>query len=521
MVTVNDAGAEGTGVTAQCSGWFPDWISSNPPPAGTASFQLSQAYPLGIPILKIEGENIRITGWDPPPSASVQQAPWLQHDFHDPAQRPAYLDALKNYLLEGNDTNDFDVSKNTQRSWYHVPMMTSDNFSRREPYHGLTKERALRSTDHKWIIDGTGGSANLNSYAIGAYNALGGYTIGQVFKDPNPANSDPSKGKFIEGAYVFKILFAEYDSAKIDAGQDPLVGAPEWQIQDIADAAGPLRKVRLLQVDVAVRDGRSAQTGWVFATFVYDKSMAGEANPWRRLRPVGLMWGNDPDVNGPGAGVIDETFLSPDIPANLQRQDGNPYGRDGRLNGPVDNRFSSCLSCHSTAQVVVGATTRNAFRGVDLFPPPPSASCTSPMVWFRNVPAGTPFGVMTNGGNGCDLDSPATATPSLHGVDYSLQLADALEASLFDRAPNPCQALAEELKQVDSRTIPPGDRRGRSIEEMRRTFSAEVAREPRKLKDTSDLAQITRKRAKERKLQTALPANVITAQKGEREGHRR
>lgn len=43
-------GGPGTDHVAQCSGWFPDWISRNPPPAGTASFQLAQGYPLGIPV---------------------------------------------------------------------------------------------------------------------------------------------------------------------------------------------------------------------------------------------------------------------------------------------------------------------------------------------------------------------------------------------------------------------------------------------------------------------------------------
>ena len=49
--------------------------------------------------------------------------------------------------------------------------------------------------------------------------------------------------------------------------------------------------MRLLQVDVAVRDARATKTGWVFATFVYDKTMTAPT-PWAKLRPVGLMWGD-------------------------------------------------------------------------------------------------------------------------------------------------------------------------------------------------------------------------------------
>jgi hypothetical protein len=465
--TTGEFGGPGSGFTAQCSGWFPDWISPNPPPAATA-FQLSQGYPLGVPVLEETPDHkLKIARWDPfPPSHDVAESPWLAFDFHVAAQQPQYLDAIKEYMLDGMAEVDFDAGKNVKRSWYHVPMMTTDPNSRREPFHGMTKERALRSGDHKWIIDGTGGANNLDSFAVGYYNWLGGYTIGQVFGDPDPALADPAKGKFISGALVFKLLFAEYDTSKIDAAQDPLTTAPEWQVQDVVTPSAAPEKVRLLQVDIAVRDDRSAETGWVFATFVYDKSMTGETNAWRRLRPVGLMWGDDPDVTASGVGTVDETWLAPGIPSNLQRQDGLPYGRHGRLNGPVDNPTSSCISCHSTAQVVVGATPLGAFRGVDIFPPT-ACSDAQDMSWFRNIAAGTPFGVMTSAGDGCDLASPATATPPLHSVDYSLQLADALEASLFFHNPNPCAELASTLRDVDAPIALPGDGPARTKEMAR------------------------------------------------------
>lgn len=490
-VVVGSNGEPGTGSKAQCSGWFPDWISNNPPADSVQSFQLAQGYPLGTPVLEAQEGKLRVVRWDPPaPATTAAEAPWLAHDFRIASERAAYLESLKQYFLEGNDSVDFAVQRNSARAWFHVPMMTSDAFSRREPYHGLTKERQLRSRDHKWIVDGTDGAGNLNAYAIGAYNWLGGYTIGQVFRDPDPQLSDPTQAHFIVGAYVFKLLFAEYDPTKIVTAQDPLIGAPEWQVQDIQDPAGhALRNVRLLQVDVAVRDDRSTQTGWVFATFVYDKSMTTGSNPWRRLRAVGVMWGNDPDVTSAGVGTLDETWTAAGLPSDLARQDGRPYGRDGRLNGPVDNPFSSCLSCHSTAQVVVGASTRNAFRGVDLFPPPPSSSCASPMMWFRNVNAGVPFGVTTNGGDGCELASPPTPTPPLHSLDYSLQLADALQSALFDRDPNPCAALAAQLTQTN--TAAPAA----TLEESQRKLAPHALREPTLLERKGVVAGVSRSQA--------------------------
>ena len=57
--------------------------------------------------------------------------------------------------------------------------------------------------------------------------------------------------------------------------------------------------MRLLQVDIAVKDNHFPATGWTFSTFVYDERMyPAEPNGWKRLVPVGIMWGNDPAVTG-------------------------------------------------------------------------------------------------------------------------------------------------------------------------------------------------------------------------------
>jgi hypothetical protein len=75
-----------------------------------------------------------------------------------------------------------------------------------------------------------------------------------------------------------------------------LDGAPEW----IADTersndANQIRnnKVRLLQIDIAVKDDRSSEGGWVFGTFQFDNSIVAPT-PWQQITPVALMWGNDP-----------------------------------------------------------------------------------------------------------------------------------------------------------------------------------------------------------------------------------
>jgi hypothetical protein len=165
-----------------------------------------------------------------------------------------------------------------------------------------------------------------------------------------------------------------------------------------------VQKVRLLQIDVAVRDFRAnGTTGWVFGTFGYDGDAPG-ATPWDRMVPVGLMWGNDPSLNpaafAGGQRPTESRILNPVIGTNQH------LGWLGRLNGPVDNPRSACLSCHSTAQSPAIA-------------PLPSASATdaTKMRWFRNLPAGTPF--ETGGAS----------------LDYSLQLSLGVDRFLQDREP--------------------------------------------------------------------------------------
>jgi hypothetical protein len=461
-----------SGFTAQCSGWFPDWLwtEANVPSSGQRSFQLSQGYPLGVPVLEETPDGkFRVARYDPYPPADNTAAPWQAFDPRIPAEQAPYLDALKAYFLAGNvgaasAEDDFDVQNNKVRSWFHVPMMHTKSSARREPHHGLTKERALRSNQHSWIKDSDGDG--LNAYAIGAYNWLGGYTIGKVFHDPNVQLADPAAAKFIKGAFVFKLLFAEYTPASIEAG-NPLDGSPQWMIQDV-NAPGTQIPVRLLQVDVAVRDPDHApKTGWVFATFVYDKTMPG-ATGWEKLKAVGLQWGDDQGDTAVAA--IDESWLNPAVPAVYTRQDGLPFGRNGRLNGPVDNPVSSCISCHSTAQIITGITGTSAAivdqaRGTPLIPPgagvPPASldgSCGAGAIfWFHDVAAGAPFGQMGPSGTACAPTTPTPSTPPLYGLDYSLQLADALESALTRQNKNPCTELAATLDEIDVVEAPSGD----------------------------------------------------------------
>ena len=318
--------------------------SNDPIPAGWTGpvFKLRQDYPKTKP--------------------AVGPKPWKSFDFKK--QQAKYLQSVLNYCEEGNVAVDWQLEKNTTRNWYHAPWLHT-TANGREFVHGLTGERSSRAKELAPTQTGT-----FANWAVGFYNAPGGYVIGQVWKDANAP--DPSKVNFPDGTVACKLLFT---TAPVD--QVPyLKNDFEWQANVSTKSGGPrsIQAVRLLQVDVAVRDSRAnSTTGWVFGTFVYDGNATG-ATPWDRLEPVGLMWGNDPTVTEPTkteTTKLVQTWINPDVgpPQHL--------GRAGRLNGPVDNPKSSCLSCHSTAE---WQAKSNVLPGSD-----------DAMRWFRNIKAKEAF----------------------------------------------------------------------------------------------------------------------------------
>jgi hypothetical protein len=298
---------------------FPD--SAVPLPVGWSGpvFHLSQNYPQQIP---------------------TDSYPWLQFD---PTSQPdQYMLAVLQYCLEGNVQTDWMVQANTKRGWYHAPWMHWGAHGR-EPIHGLTFERMSLPGELA-----PQQSRTLQNWAVGMYNAPGGFTIGQVWANPLKPNTTSSQ--FPPNTVSIKLLFTDGSPQEVPY----LSGSKTWPAyvyvnpQDTGPGAPRVvKKLYLLQVDIAVRDPRAnGVTGWVFGTFVYDGRNQGN-DPYSKLRPVGMMWGNDPGL-GPtqyqqGARATQSKLYLPTQP--IMRH----YGWLGRLNGPVDNPKSSCLSCHSTA----------------------------------------------------------------------------------------------------------------------------------------------------------------------------
>jgi len=414
-------------VGAASAGTFPDF-GYQPPSSYTGPiFQLSQHYPQTLPS-------------GPPPAFFKLLPSPLSNDFE--AWRP-YADAVKKYCLEGNVENDWYVQKNTVRSWYHVPWQHYGPLGR-EGIHGLTKEAQIQSKQLAPTQVTTG-----QTFAVGIYNDIGGYTIGQVWK--NPQDPDPSAtskpNSFHDGAVVCKPLFADVDLSQVPFLVNPVL----WQayVTDSFDSANrEIKPVALIQMDFAVRDSRIPGTGWIFGTFQYNGAVTGKPG-WDNLVPVGVMWGNDPEDNGnaytnkqPSVTKINPHLKETAINAKPELPPTH-LGWNGRLDGPVDNPVSACMSCHMTAESPQLSPMNPTFQAPDKVPPVGSKEW---MRWFQNEMAGTPF------------DAAAKST------DFSLQLAAGIadfydwkcnQGGVFVKGGNACeQARNFRLKLLNSSKPP-------------------------------------------------------------------
>ena len=383
--------------------------------AGPQEYAVSQAQPQAQPLAKSGGAKAvaqpprfpdagekPIANWSGPvftlsqnypvskPAAGSQ--PWKRYNFSKEDEWKDYLASVLHYCMEGNVEVDWALQKNTVRRWYHAPWMHWGP-NGREFIHGLTHERGSRPKE----LAPTQVSAFQN-WAVGMYNAPGGWVIGKVWRDAD--HPDPSAFKqFPDGTVSIKLLFTEADTTEVPY----LVGSKEWDAYIYDKNETPInpngvrkvKKMRLVQVDIAVRDSRNDYlTGWVFGTFTYNGALKGDS-PYDKLVPIGIMWGNDPEARSP-SDSLKQTFIN--ASADVPKQH---LGWNGRLNGPVDNPMSSCLSCHSTSEWPVNA---GMTPGQGVQPGSPEW-----MKWFRNIKSGEAF------------------APGSKSLDYSLQLASGIQ----------------------------------------------------------------------------------------------
>jgi len=331
----------------------------------------------------------------------------------------AYALLVRDYILEGNMgstyENSFYLEDNKIRDWFHVPWQHWGPGGR-EGIHGLTQEGPL--SELSLAPEQTIAS---HAYAVGFYNSPGGYTIGKLWPNTFAPDLDWFKAGngFPEGTVVGKLLFAPYTEKMVPYLKDPV----QWNAYIVSsDIPGNTKSgreiapVRLLQMDIMVRDPRANNdTGWVFGTFVYNGALKNK-NRWKNLMPVGLMWGNDPEnklskTNPKPQKTIINTNLKQTAINKSPKMPPMHLGWNSRLNGPADNPASSCMSCHSTAQYPMASAIMPFLNQPPVsIPAEGSQADKAWMKWFRNVPCTEPF-------------DKGEAT----SLDYSLQMADSVQ----------------------------------------------------------------------------------------------
>lgn len=335
----------------------------------------------------------------PSTTEDMSSQPWMILDPRKPRERDQYYAAVLSYGLTAFSGDIFDGCTASGAGWYHAPWMTlsfgnspsevaiGKIGSGREPICGLTQERpAPQGYLHtKQTRD------KVQSWAVGVFNRPGGYVLGQIWRDQWTA--DMSDLKYPDGTFIVKFLFTEATELEVPY----LKGSPTWKANIYKQEGSIIREtkpMRLIQVDFAIRDKRmDFQTGWVFGTFMYANPDGSTPAHWsKNLVPVGVMWGNDPGKTNSLS--FTEQALNPLI---LKMRDDkllfdltkrHDFGWKDRVNGPVDNPDSSCLSCHGSAQV---HRRDNIKQFITPVLKPGAASDANKMLWFRNIKAGETF----------------------------------------------------------------------------------------------------------------------------------
>ena len=317
------------------------------------------------------------------PVAEPANPPWREALGGKPIGQTnsiAYVNALKNYIAPqvSSLVNDYKSWDPVKANWYAAPWIAPAVGS--WPGRGAIQGAYPGPGFGKQFY-----GVALQDYAIVYYNPTAAFTLYNVWQhNAHPYLPNVKAAQFEEGAIVIKLAVttAQGDDASKPNYWPVLKGSAKSKVYQ-APFQGKSKQpvvtdVTALQFDLIVKDTKTtteagSETGWVFATLVYDKDAPGET-VWDRMVPLGAMWGNDPEVASvdPDANVgenpnqeLQQTVVNPAAPDYAKITLG--YG--GRLSGPNDAaaniappasvtlsgksynfyRMSSCMSCHGTA----------------------------------------------------------------------------------------------------------------------------------------------------------------------------
>lgn len=338
------------------------------------------------------------------PNPDIRE-PWESIDFtKSPAE---YMTAVLERARPSFALTDRKLTGTSNADWWISEWMDYGT-SGREPLMGLTKERGPNPGDlSRTNRDGS------QVWAVGFYNKAGATVFGDIFAEPcNP--SFPVALKFPFDTVSIKFLFTDAPPADVTYLKD----APEYDALIDAEGAGSSRRpvkdrakrtVRLLQVDIAIKDTRARETDWVFGTFVWIGPPKGD-RLFDNLVPTALQWGNDPGVYDT---ALRQSWVNPDLRnVTYGWEQRRTMGFLGRANGPADNIRSSCLSCHAAARTP-RASIGILDSGFDMSIIDAAARTKTHVdTWFQNLEGGTLFRPF----------EPAAST-----LDYSLQLDSAVD----------------------------------------------------------------------------------------------
>ena len=202
---------------------------------------------------------------DYPNSPGSDPHPWSTIDFK--VQWREYLAAVLSTIKSaGFRIENSKIVMNPGHRWWIAQWMDY-GAAGRESMNGLTKERAPRAGD---LAQGAPAGAQL--WAVGWYNSWGAIRLRSVFA--NRCNPQISNGQvFRLHTASFKTLFTDADPDDVSYLQgSPTITAmidPPGVTGNSNPANRQPRQVRLLQLDISVRDNRASDTHWVFGTYVW------------------------------------------------------------------------------------------------------------------------------------------------------------------------------------------------------------------------------------------------------------